>query len=158
MRPMMIAVFAIVACAACAREATGSAASTAESESAAAVLETTVSPAEASSSPFGGSWDEKLSEQVGETVTLQGAFRGGQDRDCKFAPGTSPQGHSAPDWALEKGRRCVFVANGMRVFGDPELIVRRESLGRKVEITAIVKTRADGLIYLDYVSGKPLSD
>lgn len=158
MRAMIIAGFAIVACAACGKGTAGSAANTAESESAAAAGEAPASPAEVSSLPFGENWDEKLSDQVGATVTLQGAFRGGRDRNCKFAAGTSPQAYNAPDWALEKGWRCVIVANGMRVFGDPELSLRREALGRKVEITAVVRQRDDGLIYLDYVSGKPLSD
>lgn len=151
MRAMLA--LAVLVCVGCGKEEAGTHAG-AEASAAKEVPPTR----EVASTFIGESWDEKFAGLIGETVTLAGAFWGGQDGNCKFAPGTSTRAYGRPDWILEKGGRCIIVANGMRVFGDPDLSVRAESLGRKVEITAVVTTREDGLIYLDYVSGKPLSD
>lgn len=112
---------------------------------------------EVSSSFIGESWDATLPEQAGETITLEGEFFGGdRDRVCKYGAATRTSGIRAPDWALRKDGRCIWVSGALKMFGDPEETLKAEHVGRRVEVTAKVVTDGDGRILLEATDAKAL--
>jgi hypothetical protein len=157
----------VLACLGCAKEDAPAAnesapASTGGGEAAAS--ETAVAP-EASSSLLGESWDEKLSGQLGESITVEGQFYGHDpEANCEYASTTKKRpAQTSWDWLIRKDGRCVVVTRGAdpraynRILGQPDAILDRANIGRKVEITARVAADDAGRLYLEFAEGRPLN-
>lgn len=108
-------------------------------------------------------WDEALA--AGTSIAIEGEFMG-NDREskCAFAATSAARGpvKTSWDWLIRKDGRCMWVTRGAdprgynRVFGAPEAILDRASVGRRVAVTATVAADQTGRFYLTYTDGRAL--
>lgn len=99
-----------------------------------------------------GTWDEALA--AGQSVTVEGRFLGNDPESvCAFASTSRSRPRTGLDWAIRKDGRCMWVEAGQSIFGNPQAILDKASVGRAVEITATVRRDDTGRLYLEYVAG-----
>ena len=90
---------------------------------------------------------------VGFEVTLQGVFLGWGMGDCQFPAGAEPNApKTRSDWLFSTGKDCAYVTGGAPLVSA----AKKEDIGCRIEIKAMVALSEDGGVYFEYLKGRGL--